>query len=125
MKKIIASLALASLLVATPVMAKSNHNNGPVLFQVIKESIVINKQDVRSAKLIKTRDHNYTVEISLTPQAEKRLAQLTESNIGQKMMMTVGNYIINKATIQSRLGSRFQISGVSKSVAESLVKALS
>lgn len=125
MKKIFTILALSSLLLASPIMAKSNHNKKQLVFHVIKESMVINKQDVRSVKLVKRADHNYLVEISLTPEAAKRLSQLTGSSIHQQMMMTIGKHIINKATIQSKLGTNFQISTASKSLAKSIVKDLS
>ena len=71
MKKIITSLALASLLVVSPIMAKGDHHKKQVVFQVIKASMVINKRDVRSVKLIKHSHNNYSVEISIKPEATK------------------------------------------------------
>ncbi len=126
MRRVVTNLALASLLVASPIMASSDHDNQQVVsLQIITQVIVLNKQDVRSAKLVEGADNNYSVDISLKSQAAKRLAQLTESNIHRQLMITIGNHIINKATIQSKLGARFQISSRSKAMAQAVIKALS
>jgi|GEM_PF-3478520 preprotein translocase subunit SecD len=127
MKKVLIGVMLASLMVGSPLaMAKTAPPAAnQVTIQTIKESMVINKKDVRSARVVKGTNNSYLIAIQLKPEAAKNMTRMSGANLHGKMMMTIGDHVINRATIQSKLGANFQITGASKPAAEKIVAALS
>ncbi|MCB1828345.1 MAG: hypothetical protein KDH94_07945 [Coxiellaceae bacterium] len=97
---------------------------GAVSFKVIQQSLFINKKNIQKVSLYKDPLGGYAINLALTPQAGKRLAKMTAHNIGRKMMVTIGNCIVNVAVIESSIGGSMQIVVGSKSAAKKIVRAM-
>lgn len=128
--------------------AKNVKKNSTLSMQVIKEQIQLKQSDFKSVKLVKCNyrvaltkadakkfssktiqlaecdSRQGTIEVALTQAAAKKLTQLSEANIGKKMDIVWHHRIITVATIQSPLGDRFQITGLSLNSARKFVKAM-
>lgn len=97
-------------------------------FKVIQDEIVFDHSTVKSAKVVSPRsvvDHTYRVQIVLNADTTTKMHQLTDNNKGKKALIIVNGYVVSSVKIMSPLSNKFEISGLSKSQAEQLVKSFS
>lgn len=65
----------------------------------------------------------YEMNVTLSPEAAERLAQLTRASIGQKLTLSVNGRELSMGTVQSEIGSRFRVS-IPRAVAKDLLPTL-
>jgi preprotein translocase subunit SecD len=80
-----------------------------ISFKVIKESLALKKNDIKSAKFIVDPNGNDSVLLILTEAAAKQMSQFTKNHIGHKMALIIDNKIISQPVIRSAIGGQLQV----------------
>ncbi|MNN41604.1 hypothetical protein D3C81_1557330 [compost metagenome] len=80
----------------------------------------------RMELLLKDHDRLHSVlemNVTLSPEAAERMHRITRESIGQKLTLSINGWKISTATVQSALGSQFQVS-IPKAIAKDLLPTL-
>lgn len=96
-----------------------------LVFQVVQAQMMLDSSTVKSASLIQHDDGGYGgLLIELKPAAAEELGKLTSDNMGKTLILSFNNTIISSAQIQSVLGNKIQISGISNLDALNFISTL-
>lgn len=124
-KQLTSIILLCSFLVTGSAYAGQQHKNQKsAKFQVVKASINISKQDIEDVKLIKRSGSIDSVAITLTPDAAKKLEDLSADNINREMQFIVDSKVVSSAIIRSTLSKQFVLTFKSNKVAKKVFQAL-
>lgn len=126
---ILKSLLVTCCLILFPMIANSeaasNSTSPRLLFKINTESLVLDKANIKSARLIKHDDGFYGLDLELTEKGAKELTRITSSNIGKVMSVFYNNdQLISQATIQSALGDKVLIARFPEKEGNELIGSL-
>ena len=93
-------------------------------FEIIRSQLKLNPSNVVSAQMTNDETGHFSVEITLDEQAAQTLARNTKSALGRTANIVLDHEILSTSIIRSQLNGTFQITGLSKKAAETLVAAL-
>lgn len=118
-----ACFAAAACLVAAAANAQAPTDE--LQMHVIEESATFKKGDIVSAE-VGAENGRTVISISLSPDAAKRFATLTEKHVGKPMQLVIGDRILMTPRIQTPItGGRVQITGpFSRAEAEAMIAKL-
>ncbi len=108
------------------VIALSAGTDNSVVFQIIQGQMVFNNSTVESATINfpKSSADSYGINLKLKTIAADKLGDLTQENIGKKANIMLNRRVVSSATIQSKLGGEFLITGLTKEQANQFIKSL-
>jgi preprotein translocase subunit SecD len=97
-----------------------------LVFQVMKDKLVLDRTDIEKIQLQAQDDGQPTaIDIQLTADATQKLQDFSEKNIGEHMQTIWNGIILNDAVIQTPLPGKFLITlNVSRDVAQEMVSRL-
>lgn len=123
--KFLSVSVITAILIATAPLCANAASQNTLNFSVIKQQLVLKKNDIQSVKRLPEGNRHSGVTITLTPKAAKKLNALTANNINQQLQLSVGDHIVNRGTIRSALGKKLQITTKTQNAEQKLLHALS
>lgn len=105
--------------------ATDNTSASFMLFQVIKDQMVLDYSNIKSATLIEPQAGDFKgLLIELKPAAVSEIAGLTSAGLGKPANLIFNKKVISTSVIQTPLGGSVLISGISKEDAQLFLKTL-
>src|SRR5579862_2833977 len=109
--RVVKNLLFVLCFILFPILCFSHTMKPYLLFKVSSESLVLDNTNIKDAHMVKNDDGSYSLDIELTAKAAKQIDNISAANTGKIMSIFYGSdKLIFKASIQSSLGSQFQIS---------------
>ncbi len=95
--------------------------------QIIEPTIILDRQMVKSTKLVAFDDKYGRVDLTLTTEASKRLNAVGKLKKNQKLIFTINNKIIDAIMVQKEINKNYFVISISTSriTADLIVKFFS
>ena len=93
-------------------------------FQVIQDEMVFDNTNIKNASLVQNNGIFTGLEIELKSPAAQNFSQLTKANLGKKIIIVLNKRIVASAVLQSPLGKKLLITGITKYEAETFLTIL-
>lgn len=127
LNKLFPIVLATSLLTTVSVNASpqiTSHEPKSLSVQILKDRLELTKKSFQSIQLLKQSDGAYAIQIELTPEAANQMHQITSDNVNRTASIVWNGLVLNSPTIRSPIASKFQITGLTKQQAKTIVQAM-
>ncbi|RDI46049.1 SecDF P1 head subdomain-containing protein [Aquicella lusitana] len=114
-----------TLLFSTPALSLPHDNTqGFLMFQVIQDQIIFDNSNIKSAMLIEREGNFIGLEIELKAPAIDEISRISKAGLGKQLNIVLDKKIITTAIIQTPLGGKLLIKGITRQEAQEFLDSL-